>query len=227
VQIFGIRSGGKGLKDVELPAKGFAAECADLGHEAAARQEFEQLAANDFGDLPRNADWMITMASLAQLCAFLRDAPRAKILYDLLHPYAARCVVVGHGLVCLGSVERFLALLATAQQRWPEAAAHFKAALQRNRQLGAHPLVALTQREYALMLLARNEAGDRERAMRALDETLDLARQLGMQDLLRRVLALQERCRTTLAARSGLGVVAARGIIPRRLRRERSRSTRG
>jgi DNA-binding winged helix-turn-helix (wHTH) protein len=240
VQIFGIRSGGKGLKDVELPAKGFAAEYAavpawragtallyaDLGHEAAARQEFEQLAAKDFGDLPRNADWMITMASLAQLCAFLRDARRARLLYDLLLPYAARCVVVGHGLVCLGSVERFLALLATAQQRWQEAEAHFDAALQRNRQLGAKPLVALTEREYAMMLLARNAAGDRERALRALDETLDLAQQLGMQDLIRRVQALQERCRTTPTARSGLKAVPAR-ITPRLVRSQRSRSTRG
>jgi hypothetical protein len=43
-----------------------------------------------------------------------------------------------------------------------------------------------------MMLLARNQAGDRERAMRVLDETLELAQQLGMQDLIRRVLALQE-----------------------------------
>ena len=235
VQIFAIRSGGKGLKDVELPARGFAAEYAavpawragmallyaDLGHEPAARQEFEQLATNDFADLARDADWMIALASLAQICAFLRDGPRAALLYEQLRPYAERCVVVGHGLVCLGSVERFLALLAAAQRRWEEADAHFGAAMRRNRQLGAKSLLALTQREHAMMLLARNQKGDRVRAMRILDETLALARQLGMEDQIRRVLVLKEAESATPPA---LEVLPGRGGRSGPVRRLRSRS---
>jgi DNA-binding winged helix-turn-helix (wHTH) protein/tetratricopeptide (TPR) repeat protein len=240
VQIFGIRSGGKGLEDVELPARDFATEYAavpawragmallyaDLGNEVAARQEFEQLAANDFADLARDADWMVTMASLAQLCAFLRDGSRAALLYERLRPYAARCVVVGHGLVCLGSVERFLALLSAAQQRWEDADAHFTAAVTRNRQLGAKSLVALTQREHALMFLARNQKGDRARAMRVFDETLALARQLGMEDLTRRVLAFKEADTATPPA---LEVIPGGGGRAKPVRRlgSRSRSRRG
>ena len=203
VQIFAFRSGRKPLDDIELPARNFAAEFAavpawraatallyaDLGLEAAARQEFEQLAANDFAALSRNADWMIAMASLSQLCAYLRDGRRGAVLYERLRPYATHCVVVGHGLVCLGSVERFLGLLAASQQRWQEAESHFTAAVQQNRALGAQPLVVLTQREHAMMLLARNRAEDRTRARHLLDQTLAMARELGMDEQIRRWLA--------------------------------------
>ena len=206
VQIFAFRSGRKPPDDIELPARNFAAEMAavpawraatallyaDLGLDAAARQEFEQLAANDFADLPRNADWMIAMASLSQLCAYLRDGARGALLYERFLPYAERLVVVGHGLVCLGSVERFLALLAASQRRWEEAEAHFAAAEQRNRELGAVPLVVLTQREHATMLLARGRADDRTRAEKLLAETLAMAQRLGMGEQIRRWLAKSE-----------------------------------
>ena len=203
VQIFAFCSGRKPPDDIELPARNFAAEFAavpawraatalvyaDLGLDAAARQEFEQLAANEFADLPRNADWMIAMATLAQLCAYLRDGARGALLYERLRPYAERCVVVGHGLVCLGSVQRFLALLAASQRRWEEAEAHFADAVQRNRELGAVPLVVLTQREHAMTLLARGRSDDRARARELLDETLAMARKLGMDEQIRRWLA--------------------------------------
>jgi DNA-binding winged helix-turn-helix (wHTH) protein len=203
VQIFAFRSGRRPPDDIELPARNFAAEFAavpawraatalvyaDLGLDAAARQEFEQIAANDFADLPRNDDWMIAMATLSQLCAYLRDGARGALLYEQLRPYAQRCVVVGHGLVCLGSVERFLALLAASQRRWEEAEAHFHAAVQHNRALGAVPLVVLTQREQAMMLLARDRGDDRARARQLLTETLAVAQRLGMDEQFRRWLA--------------------------------------
>jgi hypothetical protein len=163
---------------------------------------------------------MIALASLHR-SAFLRDGPRAALLYEQLRPYAERCVVVGHGLVCLGSVERFLALLAAAQRRWEEADAHFGAAMRRNRQLGAKSLLALTQREHAMMLLARNQKGDRVRAMRILDDTLALARQLGMEDQIRRVLVLKEAESATPPV---LEVLPGRGGRSGPVRRLRSRS---
>ena len=203
VQMFAFRGGRKPLDDIALPARNFTAEFAavpawraatallyaDLGLDAAARQEFEQIAANDFADLPRNADWMIAMATLSQLCAYLRDGARGALLYEQLRPYAQRCVVVGHGLVCLGSVERFLGLLAASHRRWDEAEAHFQAAVQRNRELGAVPLVVLTQREHAMMLLARGRSEDHARARQLLDQTLAMAQQLGMDEQIRRWLA--------------------------------------
>ena len=240
VQIFGIRSGGKGLKDVELPARDFATEYtavpawragmallyADLGNEVAARQEFEQLAAKDFADIVRDADWMVTMASLAQTVRLLaRRSARGAALRDVAslrralrrgRPWPR---LSGIGRTLLGSAGGSAATLGGG-------GGHFTAAITRNRQLGAKSLVALTQREHALMFLARNQNGDRGRAMRIFDETLALARQLGMQDLIGRVLAFQEAAATMPPS---LEVLPGRGGRSGPVRRlgSRSRSRRG
>jgi tetratricopeptide (TPR) repeat protein len=143
VQIFVIRGGRKSLHDVELPTKDFAALYTSIpgwrsalallyvsmDRDAEARQEFEYFAANDFAALPRHAYWMITLTNLAQVCVRLQDRARAAQLYQLLLPFAEQCVVVEPGLVCLGSVARFLGQLAMTLARWDEAEAHFTAAV--------------------------------------------------------------------------------------------------
>ncbi len=85
-----------------------------LGRSSEARQEFEQLAASSFRDLPRDGTWLANVGMLSDICAFLGDAPRAAILYELLTPYAARNVMVGV-TGCSGPVSRYLGLLADLQ----------------------------------------------------------------------------------------------------------------
>ena len=46
-------------------------------------------------------------------------------------------------------------------ERWEEAAQHFEDALAMNARMGARPWLAHTQHEYAVMLLARDQPGDR------------------------------------------------------------------
>jgi hypothetical protein len=71
-----------------------------------ARSEFEQLAVADFTDLPRDLVWLISIAILSEVCAYLRDDARLAMLYDLLLPYAGRTVVVGAPvIVCLATQE--------------------------------------------------------------------------------------------------------------------------
>lgn len=60
-----------------------AAIYAEQGREPEARAEFEQLAAKDSLDLPLRVTWLFSVAVLGEGCAFLRDAHRAKGLYDL------------------------------------------------------------------------------------------------------------------------------------------------
>ncbi len=155
----------------------------DSGREAEARREFEYLATGDFADIPRDAHWLVTLVNLAQTCCFLFDKPRAAVLYDLLLPFADRCVVVSTGLACLGSVARPLGMLATAMARWEEAESHFQSALRANADLRARSLVALTKLGYAMMLIARHQPGDRDRLATLLLEVLDLAEQLDMRVL--------------------------------------------
>jgi tetratricopeptide (TPR) repeat protein len=122
-------------------------------------------------------------------------------LYQLLLPFAEQCVVVAPGLVCLGAVARFLGQLAMTLSRWDEAEVHFTAAVQRNTLLGARPVLAQTQRQYAVMLLARQWPGDREKAMELLHQALTVGQELAMDEHLQRVYTLLERaqCRGTSA----------------------------
>ena len=49
-----------------------------------------------------------------------------------------------------------------------------------NARIGARPWLAYTQHQYALMLLARNQPGNRAKAVSLLEEALTTARALGM-----------------------------------------------
>jgi DNA-binding NarL/FixJ family response regulator len=72
-------------------------------------------------------------------------------------------------------------------ERWEDAAQHFVDALAMNARMGARPWLAHTQYQYAVMLLARNQSGDRDKAVSLLHEALTTARELGMQALEKRI----------------------------------------
>jgi DNA-binding NarL/FixJ family response regulator len=127
------------------------------------------------------------------VCTFLGDAHRAATLYRLLLPYNGQTVVVGATHVCYGAASRYLGTLGATMERWEEAAQHFKDALAMNTRMGARPWLAHTQHEYAEMLLARNQLGDREEAMALLNEALSPARKLGMRALEARLTAREEQ----------------------------------
>jgi tetratricopeptide (TPR) repeat protein len=158
---------------------------AELGREAEARHEFEILADEGFA-VPRDLQWMTGMSALAEVCAYLGDAPRAETLYHLMLPYAHLNVVVGLATSCLGSASRYLGLLATTMELWDEAARHFEDALEMNAKMGARPSVAWTQHNYGRMLLTRGDPGDRDKAQDLLQEALDTAQELGMKVLAER-----------------------------------------
>jgi DNA-binding CsgD family transcriptional regulator len=68
---------------------------------------------------------------------------------------------LGAGIACCGSADRYLGLLSAAMGLWSEAQQHFEQALAMNDRIGARVPLAHTQHDYAAMLLARGEAGDR------------------------------------------------------------------
>lgn len=164
-----------------------------IGRREDAEREFEQVAANDFGTLPRDGTWVVTMGNLAYVCSYLSDVRRAALLYDLLLPYAPRQLVTGSAAIGVGSILRFLGILATTMSRWEEAAAHFEGALLMNTRIGATPFVALTQQEYGSMLLKRGEPGDREKAHQIFDQALATANEIGLHGLIREVTALKSQ----------------------------------
>jgi predicted ATPase/DNA-binding CsgD family transcriptional regulator len=162
---------------------GLALIYSELGLKTEAQAEFAHLAQHDFADFPQDGLWVTCITYLAEVCAFLQDAVRAATLYRLILPYAGRNVVVGGAVLCYGAASHYLGMLATILERWDDAAQHFQDALAMNAQIGARPYLAYTQHQYARMLLARNQPGDRDQATSLLEEALTTAHALGMRAL--------------------------------------------
>lgn len=159
---------------------GLAYVYSELGRTIEARREFEHLAAKGLQAMPHDPDWLITVVLLAQVSAFLGDTERASELYDLLLPYSGRNVVLADMAASLGSASRSLGTLAATMGRWNDATRHFEDALSMNAKMAARPYVAHTQREYAAMLLRRNQPGDRDRAHTLLSHAIANYEALGM-----------------------------------------------
>ncbi len=84
--------------------------------------------------------WSTSARSAPHLA--MRPGPRRCIGYCC--PHAGRNLVLGGGLVCCGSADRYLGLLCATMSRWTEAERHFEAALAMNLRIGAHAPLAHT-----------------------------------------------------------------------------------
>ena len=203
LQMFALRREQGRLKELEAAVRffvqqettaavwrpGLALIYSELGRTSEARAEFETLAQHDFADLPRDSLWMASMTYLADVCTFLGDRARADTLYQILFPFAGRNVVIGSPAVCYGALSRYLGVLATTLERWNEAGQHFEDAMAMNARMEARPWLAHTQHQYATMLLARDQSGDRDKAAALLDTALATSRELGMRALEERITA--------------------------------------
>jgi hypothetical protein len=141
---------------------------------------FEGVAADGFDALPRDANWLIAVTLLAEVCGALGDAERAGELHELLAPYAGRNVLVGRAASCNGSASRLLGILASALGRWDEAERRFADARKMHVRMGARPWLARTELAWAEMLLSRGAPGDHRVARERLAEGIVIADALGM-----------------------------------------------
>jgi tetratricopeptide (TPR) repeat protein len=206
--MFNIRREQGRLAEVEGAVRGFIElypaipgwRCAlalllvELGRPEEARTEFERVAVDHFSTVPRDANWLIAITLVAEVCGALRDGPRAAELYAILLPYAGRNVVVGRNATNNGSASRLLGILATAQGAWDIAEHHFEEAQRMHAHMGARPWHARTQVSYAEMLLARGRADDATRAAEMLADAILVADALGM-------VVLAEHARSLVPAR--------------------------
>ena len=67
-----------------------------------------------------------------------------------------------------------------------------------NARMDARPWLARTQQQYAAMLLARHQSGDRDKAAALLDAALATARDLGMRALEERIIPAITRMKPDL-----------------------------
>src|SRR5262245_44769500 len=156
-------------------------------HEAAAR-DLAALGTERYTDLPRDGNWLQAIVNLAEVACGVDDADNAKHLYRLLRSHGKRAAVIGSA-VCLGSVERYLGMLAVTLGRLDAAAAHFEAALAAHVRLDAPVYRAHTAFAYARLLRRRAKPGDAERATALLADAHHTAEALGMVALLREMRA--------------------------------------
>ena len=157
----------------------FAHTAGALGHEAEAREVFDELAVDDFAALGFDEQWLVSMSLLAETATQLGDSSRAGAVYERLLPYA-ELMGVCYPEISTGPVARYLGILAATAERWEDAECHFERALDLSERIGARPWLALTRRDFGHMLRARGAAADRKRADELLRAACELAEEIGL-----------------------------------------------
>ena len=162
---------------------GLALIYADIGELGKARAEFELLAADQFGAIPRDSLWQTSLAYLAETCCAINAVSAAEVLYELLLPYRDLAVVVGNASVCLGATARYLGQLASVLSRWDDAEAHFQQAMEIDSRISATTWLPHTQFWYSRMLAARGGPEDIESARNLVDAAATTAAKVGLRGL--------------------------------------------
>jgi tetratricopeptide (TPR) repeat protein len=152
---------------------------AALGQPREARALFEELAARDFADIPRNLRWVATLGEIAQLCADLDDRARAETLCALLAPYADRHAVMPLAILYGGPLRFSLARLAETLGRAEEAAEHYAAALAACEAVHADPMRARVALHAGRFWRRR----EKRRSLALIEESASRAAALGMEGL--------------------------------------------
>lgn len=153
-----------------------------------AMEHYELLAAEDFA-LPLESSWMLAVPQCAAVCAHLGDRTRARVLFDLLAPYASQ-IVFSTGGGALGVVAHYLALLAATFGDFDEAERDFVVAASTHEHISAPIWLARTRLEWARMLLTRRQPGDAEQAREFLGQAVTTARERGLANIERRAVQL-------------------------------------
>ena len=130
-------------------------------------------------DIVPSSTSLVALASLADVAVALGDPILARDVYGALEPFASLSLVPSLAVTCLGSVERPLALAATAFGDSELALAHFERALVADEQIGNRPMAAIARAELARALAA--SGGSRGRAELLLSVAIEEAASMGME----------------------------------------------
>jgi AAA ATPase domain len=190
IQLYLIREAQGRLAELDDSLQGFATGSitpawraaiaslhATLGRAEQARQVLNDLLAPGVDALPLDGTWIPMMIRLALTCTMLEESAIAGELLPRLAPFADGNVVIGAGVASLGSVERYVGLLALTAGRVEEALRHLESALEANRRGRFHAQVAHVQVELARALRL---AGAQPRAVALEAEAAAAARALGL-----------------------------------------------
>ena len=165
---------------------GFALIAADLGFEEPARRRLCELAEAGF-EFPLDAKRSASLSYVAEVAFLLGDTDAAERLYELMSVYRHMTITIGLVTVCYGAASRYLGMLAATLGELDKAEAHFEHALEMNERMGARPWLAHAKAQYALLLRRRGRRGDTKRAEALANEASEIAAELDMVLLKRRL----------------------------------------
>ena len=160
----------------------------ELDRPEEAVEHYKLLAAENFTTLPRDVAWMLGMSHCAAVAASLGDRAGARVLFDLLAPYANQIVFTNAG--AQGAVAHYVAILAATFGDFDEAHRRFAEAAATHERIGAPIWLARTRLEWARMLLIRAKPGDTDQAHNLLHQALATARDRGLTNIERRAVEL-------------------------------------
>jgi tetratricopeptide (TPR) repeat protein len=206
VQLFAIRAEQGRLAEVEssirsmvdefptIPAwrLGLALLLAENGQHDECRAELAVVCADGVAGIDHDANWTTSMALLAFTSFFVGVADYATEAYELLAPFEHRFVTIGQCADWYGSIARPLGELAAVAGDFDRAIRHFEYAIEADGSRGAARMEIRGSWELATVLLRRNGPGDRDRALRVIDDVLPRAESLGLTVVASRLRGLRE-----------------------------------
>jgi class 3 adenylate cyclase len=178
-----------------------------------ARVIFDQLAADGFENIPRDLLWSTAISLLIYVARSLEDRERTRTLYDMLLPLREENLVVGDGIIYIGSAALVLGVGATVLGDWDEAEKHFVGAIEMERRCKAPAYIARGQYEYALMLSMRDGPDDLAKALDLATEALSGFEQLGMKKDVERCLALKLELQGVPSKNTGASIDAVASLV--------------
>lgn len=173
----GVRAFAEQYPNLRIWRSGLALLLAETGRVTEAFQELEALGANEFRPLPRDGNWLTTIANCAEVAGYTGATGHARQLHELLRPMKQFHVVIGMGSACWGSVHHFLGVLEEALGDTDAAVKSFQHSIASNEAAGAFGLAAQDGVHLARILGRRPETADR--AQEILAENEAIARRTG------------------------------------------------
>jgi tetratricopeptide (TPR) repeat protein len=104
--------------------------------------------------VPKDRVWLDELTNLMEAAALLGDPVRLAACHRALRWPDGRVVVVGNGIVCKGSVDRYKALGYAALGKWKQADRYFRMAEALHQDIGAGPLLRRTREQAGASLAA-------------------------------------------------------------------------
>jgi DNA-binding winged helix-turn-helix (wHTH) protein len=173
-----------GHADAAFWGPGLAILQVELGELDEAEATVAPLADAGFDRLPYDAMWATILAFLAEVAVATGRRDWCASLHRLLAPQSGRMVLTGAGIVCLGTADRYLGMLAHALGRLDEAEARLRSAAEVEARNGSPLWAAHARYRRALVLVEQDRVAD---AAELAVATRSTAREHGFVNLARRI----------------------------------------